>query len=70
MSILFSQIFDLDPLTIWAPTIEVSSVEDAFLTEDPKDWIENSTKPLLVGFNGAEGGLKTTSGYLNQYYEF
>lgn len=68
MAILFSQIFDMDPLAIWAPTIEVSSVEGAFLTEDPKDSIEQATKPLLIGFNGAEGGLKTTSEYL--HHEF
>lgn len=53
------QVFDIDPVNLWTPVVEPATVEDAFLTRSP--WKLTSKKPILAGFNYAEGAFKLGS---------
>lgn len=57
----FKQLWDIDPVVVWTPTVETIDTKGAFLTEDPEKSTQVFTKPLLTGINYAEGALKTTS---------
>jgi len=63
----------MDPIKIFAPSIETGSKENspAFLTEHPYDILKNGKAhkvPLLTGVNSHEGLLATASNTFNNIF--